>query len=123
MIRVIQIKMVRQSYLVHTLGQMMQQNTPPYPQKENVKLCLENLKILHPEIDVDKEWLDGRGNSSIYWPNDPTTVGAFALFGPKQFEDLLYPMINNNQFNIHWAGEHTDIYHACMDYRCFEFSR
>jgi hypothetical protein len=21
-------------------------------------------------------------------------------------------MINNNQFNIHWAGEHTDIYHA-----------
>ncbi|PKC71068.1 hypothetical protein RhiirA1_532251 [Rhizophagus irregularis] len=26
-------------------------------------------------------------------PNDPTTVGAFALFGPKQFEDLLYPII------------------------------
>ncbi|CAB4442791.1 unnamed protein product [Rhizophagus irregularis] len=52
----------------------------PYPQKENVKLCLENPKILHPEVDVGKEWLDGRGNSSIYWPNDPTTVGAFALF-------------------------------------------
>ncbi|CAG8560290.1 23075_t:CDS:2 [Rhizophagus irregularis] len=26
-------------------------------------------------------------------PNDPTTVGAFALFGLKQFEDLLYPII------------------------------
>jgi hypothetical protein len=38
----------------------------PYSQKENVKLCLENFKTLHPEVDLNKEWLDGRGNLVIH---------------------------------------------------------
>ncbi|GBC07804.1 hypothetical protein RclHR1_00770017 [Rhizophagus clarus] len=87
----------------------------PYSQKENVKLCLKNLKTLHPEANLDEEWCDvdpEHGDSSIYWPNEPTTVGAFALFGPSQYTNLLYKMLKDSNSNIHWAGEHTDIHHA-----------
>ncbi|RIA83086.1 hypothetical protein C1645_834332 [Glomus cerebriforme] len=82
-----------------------------YSQQENVKFCLKDLKILHGK-EIEEQW-DNREeyNSSIYWPNDPTTVGAFALFGPEQYETLIYPMIKS-MYNIHWAGEHTDIHHA-----------
>ncbi|CAJ0651374.1 6634_t:CDS:2 [Entrophospora sp. SA101] len=83
----------------------------PYSQQENARLCIKDLKILHGD-QVEKEWdSDPKYNSSIYWPNDPTTVGAFALFGPGQYSDLIYPMIKP-MYNIHWAGEYTDIHHA-----------
>ncbi|CAG8757183.1 14832_t:CDS:2 [Gigaspora margarita] len=82
----------------------------PYSQKENAEICAENLKILHGR-EVIEENLVSEEFSSIYWPNDPTTVGAFALFGPGQFSTLMYPMIKPMN-NIHWAGEHTDIHHA-----------
>jgi len=83
----------------------------PYSQKENAKLCLKNIQTLHPS--AKSEWCpDEDGNSSIYWPNEPTTAGAFAVFGPGQYKNLLYKMIEDSKSNIHWAGEHTDIHHA-----------
>nr|CAG8512895.1 6075_t:CDS:2 [Entrophospora candida] len=83
----------------------------PYSQQENARLCIKDLTILHGD-QVEKEWdSDPKYNSSIYWPNDQTTVGAFALFGPEQYSDLIYPMIKP-MYNIHWAGEYTDIHHA-----------
>ncbi|CAG8460460.1 4108_t:CDS:2 [Dentiscutata heterogama] len=82
----------------------------PYSQKENANLCAENLKILHGR-EVVEENLVTEEFSSIYWPNDTTAVGAFALFGPAQFTNLMYPMLKPMN-NIYWAGEHTDIHHA-----------
>ncbi|CAG8789583.1 1084_t:CDS:2, partial [Dentiscutata erythropus] len=82
----------------------------PYSPQENANLCAENLKILHGR-DVVEENLVTEEFSSIYWSNDTTSVGAFALFGPAQFKKLIYPMIEPMN-NIHWAGEHTDVHHA-----------
>ncbi|CAG8645551.1 10764_t:CDS:2 [Ambispora leptoticha] len=79
--------------------------------QDNVRLCLKDLKILHGDQIEDLWDKDPKYNRSIYWPNEPTTVGAFALFGPSQYSDLMYPMIKS-MYNIHWAGEHTDIHHA-----------
>ncbi|CAG8689181.1 hypothetical protein GLOIN_2v1834010 [Rhizophagus irregularis DAOM 181602=DAOM 197198] len=89
----------------------------PYSQEKNVNLCLEKLQILHPEVNLKKdEWVHDNdpchGNSSIYWPNEPTAAGAYAYFGPNQYKELLYPMLKESNSNIHWAGEHTDIHHA-----------
>ncbi|CAG8642761.1 4853_t:CDS:2, partial [Racocetra persica] len=91
-----------------------------YKQEENVELCLKNLKILHKEQDLNRFWEKNNPKKSIYsnlsicCQNEPTAVRAYAIFGPKQFENLMYPMLenNNNGSKIHWAGEHIDIHHA-----------
>jgi monoamine oxidase len=45
------------------------------------------------------------------WYNDPYARGAFALFEPEQ-ETRLQTAIVQPEGRIHFAGEHTSLYHA-----------
>ncbi|CAG8598404.1 1418_t:CDS:2, partial [Paraglomus occultum] len=83
----------------------------PLTQDECFKYALRDLETLHNR-SLKNEWIPGTDNNvSIYWTNQKSTVGAFALFGPEQLVNLLPDMLKVEK-SIHWAGEHTDIHHA-----------
>ncbi|CAG8666424.1 12934_t:CDS:2 [Funneliformis mosseae] len=84
----------------------------PFSEEEMFELALKDIVTLHGDIAL-KEWIPGKeNNKAIYWPNDKTAGGgAFAEFGPAQFGELMESMMKSEDY-IHWAGEHTDIFHA-----------
>jgi len=47
----------------------------------------------------------------MMWHDDTYSGGAFALFDPGQ-QTLLHTHIHSPAGRIHFAGEHTSLYHA-----------
>ncbi|CAI2199934.1 14173_t:CDS:2, partial [Funneliformis geosporum] len=84
----------------------------PYSEEEQFELALKDIVTLHGEIAL-QEWIPGKDNNKAhYWPNDKTVVGgAYAEFGPAQLGALMESMMRSEDY-IHWAGEHTDVFHA-----------
>ncbi|RUP48291.1 amine oxidase [Jimgerdemannia flammicorona] len=73
------------------------------------ELALRDLVKIHGKVARD-EYL-GR-NGVHYWSTDPIAGGgAFALFEPGQFTSWIKD-IKRPEFNIHFAGEHTDVHHG-----------
>ncbi|RUS15384.1 flavin-containing amine oxidoreductase-domain containing protein [Endogone sp. FLAS-F59071] len=73
------------------------------------ELALRDLVKIHGEI-VRSEYLGRYGVQ--YWSTDPIAGGGtFAFFEPGQFTTWVEPL-KTPEFNIHFAGEHTDVHHA-----------
>ncbi|RUS33033.1 amine oxidase [Jimgerdemannia flammicorona] len=73
------------------------------------ELALRDVVKIHGDI-ARREYMGRYGVH--YWSTDPTAGGgAFALFEPGQFTTWM-PHIKEPEFNIHFAGEHTDVHHA-----------
>ncbi|WP_020389492.1 flavin monoamine oxidase family protein [Kribbella catacumbae] len=73
---------------------------------ERIALALKDVAKIHPEVLREVE-----GGASHAWYNDPYAVGAFALFEPGQ-ETALHGDIVRPEGRIHFAGEHTSLWHA-----------
>jgi len=82
----------------------------PTDEKRLVDLCLNNLVELHGH-----EILQFYSNEYYCWDwyADKHTLGAFALYGPGQFDayfsEMIHPEVNGR---LHFAGEATSIHHA-----------
>ncbi|KAG2356587.1 hypothetical protein BDR07DRAFT_1422808 [Suillus spraguei] len=76
------------------------------------ELVLRNLADVH-NITYDflsDQFLDMHGWN---WSNDPLTMGAFAYFGPGDFQDLYTALsVPNANKRLHFAGEAISIRHA-----------
>ncbi|KAG0694127.1 hypothetical protein DFH29DRAFT_1073006 [Suillus ampliporus] len=88
-------------------------NTGKEEYKEQLKeLVLRNLSDVH---DVPYDFLLGefREIFSWDWSNDPLTMGAFAFFGPGDFQDLYTSLtVPNANKRLHIAGEAISTRHA-----------
>jgi monoamine oxidase len=71
-----------------------------------IEQALEDVAQIHPSIT--KEFEVGAVQD---WYGDPFARGAFALFEPEQ-QTRLQPSIVAPEGRIHFAGEHTSLYHA-----------
>lgn len=73
------------------------------------ELALRDLVKIHGEI-ARSEYT---GRYAVrYWSTDPIAGGGtFAVFEPGQFTTWM-KHIKTPEFNIHFAGEHTDVHHA-----------
>ncbi|KAJ2998885.1 hypothetical protein NUW58_g190 [Xylaria curta] len=82
---------------------------------ELVELVLRNLARLHAQhITYDRIKSSFTGIYNAYsWSHDPTTAGAFALFGPGQFSNL-YPYLSRPAADskFHIVGEAASNHHA-----------
>ncbi len=61
---------------------------------------------IHPSVLTEFEV-----GATHAWYNDPWARGAFALFEPEQ-QTRLQAAIVAPEGRIHFAGEHTSLYHA-----------
>ena len=68
--------------------------------------ALENLTCIHPQAAAEFEV-----GASKMWHDDEFAGGAFALFDPGQ-QTQLHRHIIAPEGRIHFAGEHTSLYHA-----------
>ncbi|KAI0894616.1 FAD/NAD(P)-binding domain-containing protein [Annulohypoxylon nitens] len=96
------------------MGSLVDQHQPPN-EDELVELILQNLARLHGRFmkyEQIKELFTGVYHA-YSWSHDPTTAGAFALFGPGQFSNL-YPYLirpaADSKFHI--VGEAASAHHA-----------
>jgi monoamine oxidase len=71
-----------------------------------VEQAIEDVAQIHPPVLTDFEV-----GASHAWYNDPYARGAFALFEPGQ-QTRLQADITAPEGRIHFAGEHTSLYHA-----------
>ncbi|KAI1214156.1 FAD/NAD(P)-binding domain-containing protein [Annulohypoxylon truncatum] len=82
---------------------------------ELVELILQNLARLHaPKMTYERIKSLYTGVYHAYsWSHDPTTAGAFALFGPGQFSNL-YPYLSRPTADsrFHIVGEAASMHHA-----------
>ena len=89
-------------------------DTSPHGEEELLELLLQDLARLHARnIDyatIKKAYLT---HHSFDWYKDPYTSGAFALFGPGQFENL-YPFLQcpTADGKFHIVGEASSAHHA-----------
>jgi monoamine oxidase len=74
--------------------------------EDAIEQALEDVAQVHPSIT--KEFEVGAVQN---WYDDPWARGAFALFEPEQ-ETRLQESIVAPEGRIHFAGEHTSLYHA-----------
>jgi monoamine oxidase len=74
--------------------------------KTMVEQALEDVAQIHPEITTEFEL-----GATQDWYRDPYARGAFALFEPEQ-QTRLQSAIVQPEGRIHFAGEHTSLYHA-----------
>ncbi len=74
--------------------------------ESQIEQALEDVAQVHPSVTEAFEV--GAVHS---WYNDPYARGAFALFEPEQ-ETRLQASIVQPEGRIHFAGEHTSLYHA-----------
>ena len=74
--------------------------------EDTIEQALEDVAKIHPSIT--KEFEVGAVQN---WYDDPWARGAFALFEPEQ-QTRLQPSIVAPEGRIHFAGEHTSLYHA-----------
>jgi monoamine oxidase len=71
-----------------------------------IEQALEDVAKIHPSVMTEFEV------GHVYnWYDDPWARGAFALFEPEQ-QTRLQPTIVAPEGRIHFAGEHTSLYHA-----------
>jgi len=73
---------------------------------ERIRQVIENVSAIHPQAAAEVEV-----GASMMWHDDPYSGGAFALFDPGQ-QTLLHTHIHSPEGRIHFAGEHTSLYHA-----------
>jgi monoamine oxidase len=71
-----------------------------------IEQALEDVAQIHPSINAEFEV-----GATHAWYDDPYARGAFALFEPEQ-QTRLQPAIVAPEGRIHFAGEHTSLYHA-----------
>jgi monoamine oxidase len=73
---------------------------------EMVEQALEDVAQIHPSVRTEFEV-----GTAYAWYDDPYARGAFALFEPEQ-QTRLQADIVKPEGRIHFAGEHTSLYHA-----------
>ena len=89
-------------------------DTSPQGEDELLELVLQDLARLHKrDIDyaeIKKAYLT---HHSFDWYKDPYTSGAFALFGPGQYENF-YPFLQRPaaRGKLHIVGEASSAHHA-----------
>jgi monoamine oxidase len=71
-----------------------------------VEQALEDVAAIHPSVTTEFEV-----GAVQDWYGDPWARGAFALFEPEQ-QTRLQASIVQPEGRIHFAGEHTSLYHA-----------
>jgi monoamine oxidase len=71
-----------------------------------IEQALEDVAQVHPSITSEFEC-----GAVQDWYGDPYARGAFALFEPEQ-QTRLQDAIVAPEGRIHFAGEHTSLYHA-----------
>lgn len=71
-----------------------------------IEQALQDVGAIHPRIHDEFEV-----GAVKDWYGDPWARGAFALFEPEQ-QTRLQPHIVAPEGRIHFAGEHTSLYHA-----------
>jgi monoamine oxidase len=71
-----------------------------------IEQALEDVAQVHPSVTSEFEV-----GAVHAWYDDPWARGAFALFEPEQ-QTRLQPAIVAPEGRIHFAGEHTSLYHA-----------
>jgi monoamine oxidase len=87
-----------------------------------VVLCLKNLATLWAKVENAPTYEQLRdmyqSHHAWAWANYPWTAGAFALFGPGQFQNL-YPLMQqpqcqtlNSKAGLYMCGEATSAHHA-----------
>ena len=74
--------------------------------REMIEQAIEDVAQVHPSIRTEFEV-----GATYAWYNDPYARGAFALFEPEQWTRLQADIIAP-EGRIHFAGEHTSLYHA-----------
>jgi monoamine oxidase len=74
--------------------------------REMIEQAIEDVSQIHPSILTEFEV-----GATHAWYNDPYARGAFALFEPGQ-QTRLQADIIAPEGRIHFAGEHTSLYHA-----------
>ncbi|HUG48986.1 MAG TPA: NAD(P)/FAD-dependent oxidoreductase [Candidatus Limnocylindria bacterium] len=75
-------------------------------EEDAIEQALEDVAKIHPTIRTEFEV------GHLYsWYDDPWARGAFALFEPEQ-QTRLHDAIIAPEGRIHFAGEHTSLYHA-----------
>ncbi|KAI4864526.1 hypothetical protein F4820DRAFT_470475 [Hypoxylon rubiginosum] len=96
------------------LSSLVDPQQPP-SEDELVDLVLRNLARVHAQnITYERIKSAYLGVSHAYsWTQDPTTAGAFALFGPGQFRNL-YPYLSRPAADgkFHVVGEAASAHHA-----------
>lgn len=100
------------------MGSLVNNNSngqQPADEDELVELILRNLARLHAQhMTYDQIKGAFAGVHHAYsWSQDPTTAGAFALFGPGQFSNL-YPYLARPAADskFHIVGEAASAHHA-----------
>jgi monoamine oxidase len=74
--------------------------------EDAIEQALEDVAQIHPSITTEFEV-----GAVQNWYDDPWARGAFALFEPEQ-QSRLQESIVAPEGRIHFAGEHTSLYHA-----------
>ena len=74
--------------------------------REMIEQAIEDVAKIHPTVVGDFEV-----GATYSWYSDPYARGAFALFEPGQ-QTRLQADITAPEGRIHFAGEHTSLYHA-----------
>jgi len=74
--------------------------------EDAIEQALEDVAQIHPSITSEFEV-----GAVQNWYDDPYARGAFALFEPEQ-QTRLQASIVAPEGRIHFAGEHTSLYHA-----------
>ena len=74
--------------------------------ESQIEQALEDVARIHPSITTEFEV-----GAVKDWYGDPYARGAFALFEPEQ-QTRLQESIVRPEGRIHFAGEHTSLYHA-----------
>jgi len=89
-------------------------DSSPLGEQQLKVLLLHELWRLHEGSITEKEIVDAyMEHYSFDWYHDPYSVGAFALYGPSQFEDL-YPYIVQpaSDGRLYFVGEAASTHHA-----------
>jgi monoamine oxidase len=53
-------------------------------------------------------------SASFVWQDEPFALGGFAYFTPGQLTTLL-PLARRVEGRVHFAGEHTSLWHGWMN--------
>ncbi|KAK6518212.1 hypothetical protein TWF506_005371 [Arthrobotrys conoides] len=95
------------------MGSLVNRKSPD-DEAELVDLILQDLGRLHGQHITYERIKDALITHHAYsWSHDPTTAGAFALFGPGQFSNL-YPYLSRPAADskFHIVGEASSAHHA-----------
>ncbi|KAF3930142.1 hypothetical protein ABW19_dt0208437 [Dactylella cylindrospora] len=95
------------------MGSLVNRESPA-DEDELVELILQDLARLHEQHITYKCIKDALITHHAYsWSHDPTTAGAFALFGPGQFSNM-YPYLSRPAADskFHIVGEASSAHHA-----------